>query len=102
VSYGPGELDALTPTYAANMQESQGSEWSAPRQNGHAAGVDDCWVMNSRGDCVRKRLMLPVGQPGTVAIALRSVAGRRRWLKLGTGSPQDWRLHFLTAEGGTC
>jgi len=32
-----------------------------------------------------KRLMLPVGQPGAVAIALRGVAGRLRWSKLG-----DW------------
>ena len=86
MSYGPGKPDALTPTCAATVQKSQGSEWSASRQTGHAAGVADCWAMNSRGDCMRKRLMLPVGQPGAVAIALRDVAGRRRWSKLG-----DWR-----------
>ena len=85
MSYDPGELDALTPTYAAIIQKSQGSEWSAPRQTGHGAGVADCWAMNSRSDCMRKRLMLPVGHPGAVAIALRGVAGRRCWSKLG-----DW------------
>jgi hypothetical protein len=30
--------------------------WSAPRQTGHAAGVDDCWAMNSRGESMRKPL----------------------------------------------
>ena len=83
VSYGFCELDRLVPAYAITIHKSQGSEYPAVvipvliqhypmlRRNLLYTGL-------TRG----KRLVVLVGQRKAVAIAVRSVSGRRRWSKL--------------------
>jgi exodeoxyribonuclease V alpha subunit len=83
VTYGFGELDTLVPAYAATIHKSQGSEYPAvviPVLTQH-------YVMLQRnllytGVTRGKRLVVLVGQQKAVAIAVRSVSGRRRWSKL--------------------
>ena len=83
VVYGFGELDALVPAYAATIHKSQGSEYPAvviPLLTQH-------YVMLQRnllytGVTRGKRLVVLVGQRKAVAIAVRSVTGRRRWSRL--------------------
>ena len=83
VVYGFGELDMLVPAYAATIHKSQGSEYPAvviPILTQH-------YVMLQRnllytGITRGKRLVVLVGQPRAVAIAVRNVSGRRRWSKL--------------------
>ena len=83
VSYGFGELDALVPAYAITIHKSQGSEYPAvviPLMTQH-------YVMLQRnllytGVTRGKRLVVLVGQRRAVAIAVKAVAGRRRWSKL--------------------
>ena len=91
VAYGFGELDALVPAYAATIHKSQGSEYPAvviPVLTQHYAMLrrNLLYTGVTRG----KRLVVLVGQKKAVAIAVRNVAGRRRWSKLGewlAGSP---------------
>nr|WP_207191683.1 ATP-dependent RecD-like DNA helicase [Paracraurococcus ruber] len=83
VSYGLGELDALAPAYAVTIHKSQGSEYPAvviPVLTQHYAMLQRNLLYTgvTRG----KRLVVLVGQPRAVAIAVRGVAGRRRWSKL--------------------
>ncbi len=83
VRYGFGELDALVPAYATTIHKSQGSEYPAvviPIVTQH-------YVMLQRnllytGITRGRQLVVLVGQPGAVAIAVRTVSGRRRWSKL--------------------
>ncbi len=83
VSYGFGELDALVPAYATTIHKSQGSEYPAvvlPLLTEH-------YIMLQRnllytGLTRGRRLVVLVGQPKAVAIAVRTVSGRRRWSKL--------------------
>ena len=83
VAYGFGELDALVPAYAITIHKSQGSEYPAvviPLMTQH-------YVMLQRnllytGVTRGKRLVVLVGQRRAVAIAVKAVAGRRRWSKL--------------------
>jgi exodeoxyribonuclease V alpha subunit len=92
VTYGFGELDALVPAYAATIHKSQGSEYPAvviPVMTQHYTMLQRNLLYTgvTRG----KRLVVLVGQKKAVAIAVRSVSGRRRWSKL-----REW-LHSATA-----
>jgi len=83
VAYGFGELDALAPAYAVTIHKSQGSEYPAvviPVLTQHYAMLQRNLLYTgiTRG----KRLVVLVGQRKAVAIAVRGVAGRRRWSKL--------------------
>ena len=84
VAYGFGELDTLVPAYAATIHKSQGSEYPAvviPVMTQHYTMLQRNLLYTgvTRG----KRLVVLVGQKKAVAIAVRSVSGRRRWSKLG-------------------
>ena len=83
VVYGFGELDTLVPAYAATIHKSQGSEYPAVvipvmTQHYHMLQRNLLYTGVTRG----KRLVVLVGQKKAVAIAVRSVLGRRRWSKL--------------------
>jgi exodeoxyribonuclease V alpha subunit len=83
VVYGFGELDTLVPAYAATIHKSQGSEYPAvviPVMTQHYTMLQRNLLYTgvTRG----KRLVVLVGQKKAVAIAVRSVTGRRRWSKL--------------------
>ena len=86
--YGFGELDALAPAYATTIHKSQGSEYPAvviPVLTQH-------YVMLRRnllytGVTRGRRLVVLVGQRRALAIAVRTVTGRRRWSKLA-----EWLL----------
>jgi exodeoxyribonuclease V alpha subunit len=83
VTYGFGELDTLVPAYAATIHKSQGSEYPAvviPVLTQHYPMLQRNLLYTgvTRG----KRLVVLVGQKKAVAIAVRNVAGRRRWSKL--------------------
>src|SRR5215470_1026326 len=78
-----GELDMLMPAYAVTIHKSQGSEYPAviiPMLTQHYAMLQRNLLYTgvTRG----KRLVVLVGQKKAVAIAVRNVAGRRRWSKL--------------------
>jgi len=84
VSYGFGELDALAPAYATTIHKSQGSEYPAvviPVLTQHYTMLQRNLLYTgvTRG----KRLVVLVGQAKAIGIAVRSLAGRRRWSKLG-------------------
>jgi exodeoxyribonuclease V alpha subunit len=88
VTYGFGELDDLVPAYAATIHKSQGSEYPAvviPVMTQHYNMLQRNLLYTgvTRG----KRLVVLVGQPKAVAIAVKNVSGRRRWSKLG-----EWML----------
>jgi exodeoxyribonuclease V alpha subunit len=83
VVYGFGELDTLVPAYAATIHKSQGSEYPAvviPVMTQHYTMLQRNLLYTgvTRG----KRLVVLVGQKKAIAIAARSVSGRRRWSKL--------------------
>src|SRR5260221_8235618 len=83
VTYGFGELDALVPAYATTIHKSQGSEYPAviiPVMTQHYTMLQRNLLYTgvTRG----KRLVVLVGQKKAIAIAVRSVSGRRRWSKL--------------------
>jgi exodeoxyribonuclease V alpha subunit len=83
VTYGFGELDALVPAYAVTIHKSQGSEYPAvviPVTTQHFPMLQRNLLYTSvtRG----KRLVVLVGQPKAVAIAVKNASGRRRWSKL--------------------
>jgi exodeoxyribonuclease V alpha subunit len=98
VTYGFGELDALVPAYAATIHKSQGSEYPAvviPVMTQHYAMLQRNLLYTgvTRG----KRLVVLVGQKKAVAIAVRSVSGRRRWSKL-----REWLQSAAQGESGYC
>jgi exodeoxyribonuclease V alpha subunit len=83
VTYQLGELDTLVPAYAATIHKSQGSEYPAvviPVMTQHYAMLQRNLLYTgvTRG----KKLVVLVGQPRAIAIAVRNAAGRRRWSKL--------------------
>src|SRR6202035_1227072 len=83
VTYGFGELDMLVPAYAASIHKSQGSEYPAvviPVMTQHYAMLQRNLLYT--GVTLGKRLVVLVGQKKAVAIAVRNIAGRRRWSKL--------------------
>jgi exodeoxyribonuclease V alpha subunit len=84
VAYGFGELDTLVHAYAATIHKAQGSEYPAvviPVMTQHFPMLQRNLLYTgvTRG----KRLVVLVGQPKAVAIAVRNVSGRRRGSKLG-------------------
>ena len=83
VAYGFGELDTLVPAYAATIHKSQGSEYPAvviPVLTQHYAMLQRNLLYTgvTRG----KKLVVLVGQPKAVAMAVKNTSGRRRWSKL--------------------
>lgn len=83
VTYGFGELDTLVPAYAVTIHKSQGSEYPAvviPVMTQHYTMLQRNLLYTgvTRG----KKLVVLVGQKKAVAIAVRSISGRRRWSKL--------------------
>jgi exodeoxyribonuclease V alpha subunit len=90
----------LVPAYAATIHKSQGSEYPAvviPVMTQHYTMLQRNLLYTgvTRG----KRLVVLVGQKKAVAIAVRSVSGRRRWSKL-----REW-LQSATAgkhQGTRC
>jgi len=99
VTYGFGDLDALAPAYAVTIHKSQGSEYPAvviPMLTQHYTMLQRNLLYTgiTRG----RRLVVLVGQPKAVAIAVRDVSGRQRWSKLrewlGTASGVARRFPF--------
>ncbi|WP_299844181.1 ATP-dependent RecD-like DNA helicase [uncultured Jannaschia sp.] len=83
VTYGFGELDTLVPAYATTIHKSQGSEYPVvviPILTQHYAMLQRNLLYTgvTRG----KKLVVLVGQPKAVAIAVKNVSSRRRWSKL--------------------
>jgi exodeoxyribonuclease V alpha subunit len=83
ITYEFGELDTLVPAYAATIHKSQGSEYSAvviPVMTQHYAMLQRNLIYTAvtRG----KKLVILVGQPKAIAIAVKNVSGRQRWTKL--------------------
>jgi exodeoxyribonuclease V alpha subunit len=77
-------IEVSSPAYAATIHKSQGSEYPAvviPVMTQHYTMLQRNLLYTgvTRG----KRLVVLVGQNKAVAIAVRSVSGRRRWSKLG-------------------
>jgi exodeoxyribonuclease V alpha subunit len=78
-----GELDSIVLEYAATIHKAQGSEYPAvviPVMTQHYAMLQRnlLYTRVTRG----KRLVVLVGQKKAVAIAVKNIAGRRRWSKL--------------------
>jgi exodeoxyribonuclease V alpha subunit len=96
VTYGFGDLDTLVPAYAATIHKSQGSEYPAvviPVTTQHYTMLQRNLLYTgvTRG----KKLVVLVGQKKAVAIAVRSVSGRRRWSKL-----REWLKSSATMNVG--
>ncbi len=78
------ELDELVPAYATTVHKAQGSEYPAvviPLVTQHYSMLRRNLVYTAvtRG----KRLVVVVGQPKALAIAVRGARAGRRWSKLG-------------------
>ncbi|WP_299654950.1 ATP-dependent RecD-like DNA helicase [uncultured Jannaschia sp.] len=91
VTFGFGELDTLVPAYATTIHKSQGSEYPAvviPILTQHYAMLQRNLLYTgvTRG----KKLVVLVGQPKAVAIAVKNVSSQRRWSKL-----DEWLTVFL-------
>jgi exodeoxyribonuclease V alpha subunit len=84
VIYGFGEVDTLVPVYAATIHKSQGSEYPAvviPVMTQHHAMLQRN-LLYTHGVTRGKKLVVLVSQKKAIAIAVRSISGRRRWSKL--------------------
>ena len=84
VVYDIGELYAVVPAYATTVHKTQGSEYPAvviPPVTQHRGMLRRNLVYTAvtRG----KRLVVVVGQPTALAIAVKGARARRRWSKLG-------------------
>ncbi len=84
VAYDVGELDELVPACATTVHKAQGSEYPAvvvPLVTQHWSMLRRNLVYTAvtRG----KRLVVVVGQPKALAVAVRGTQTRRRWSKLG-------------------
>ena len=92
-AYGFGELDTLMPAYATTIHKSQGSEYPAvviPILTQHYAMLQRNLLYTgvTRG----RRLVVLVGQPKAVAIAVRNISIRGRWSKL-----DEWLMDLFQA-----
>jgi exodeoxyribonuclease V alpha subunit len=86
VAYDFGELDEVVQAYATTAHKAQGSEYPAvviPIVTQHYAMLRRNLVYTAvtRG----KRLVVVVGQPKALALAVKGAQTRRRWAKL-----KDW------------
>ena len=77
-------LRFLFAAYAATIHKSQGSEYPAvviPVMTQHYPMLQRNLIYTgvTRG----KKLVVLVGQPKALAIAVKNVSGRKRWTKLG-------------------
>jgi exodeoxyribonuclease V alpha subunit len=95
VVYAFGELDTLVPAYATTIHKSQGSEYPAvviPMVTQHYAMLQRNLLYTgvTRG----KRLVVLVGQPKAIAIAVKNASGRVRWSKL-----REWLQGAPTPSG---
>jgi exodeoxyribonuclease V alpha subunit len=96
-TYAFGELDELTLCYATTIHKSQGSEYPVvviPVSTQHYTMLRRNLIYTgvTRG----KKLVVLVGQPKAVAIAVKNVSGRRRWTKLWeclAGSDHAGQIH---------
>ena len=84
VTYDAGELDRLVLGYATTIHKAQGSEYPAvviPVTTQHYPMLQRHLLYTgiTRG----RQLVVVVGQRKALAIAVRTVTGRRRWSKLG-------------------
>ncbi len=78
-----GELDSLVPAYAVTIHKSQGSEYPAiiiPVMTQHYTMLQRNLLYTgvTRG----KKLVVLVGQPKAIAIAVKNQSGRKRWTRL--------------------
>ena len=102
IAYGFGELDRLVPAYAATIHKSQGSEYPAiviPLLTQHYPMLQRNLLYTgvTRG----KRLVVLVGQKKAIVIAVRNVAGRRRWSKLRDWLMlNQWRMRIMEPSNG--
>ncbi|SEP95203.1 exodeoxyribonuclease V alpha subunit [Ectothiorhodospira magna] len=83
VVYGFGELDGLVPGYAVTIHKSQGSEYPAvviPVLTQHYPMLlrNLLYTGVTRG----RRLVVLVGQPKAVAMAVRNASSRKRGTRL--------------------
>src|SRR4029453_4745253 len=83
VTYGFGDTEPRAPTFPPTIHKSQGSEYPAVvilvmTQHYTMLQRNLLYTGVTRG----KRLVVLVGQMKAVAIAVRSISGRRRWSKL--------------------
>ncbi|MBB5696445.1 SF1B family DNA helicase RecD2 [Muricoccus pecuniae] len=97
VAYGFGELDELVLAYATTIHKAQGSEYPAvviPLTTQHYAMLarNLLYTGVTRG----KRLVVLVGQPRALAIAVKNRNTRRRWSKL-----REWIVLGSTSSGAT-
>jgi exodeoxyribonuclease V alpha subunit len=84
VVYDFADLDAIVPAYATTIHKAQGSEYPAvviPVTMQHYLMLKRnlLYTAVTRG----KRLVILVGQPKALAMAVRTQASDRRWSKLG-------------------
>ena len=91
VSYPKLMLDTLVPAYAMSIHKSQGSEYPAvviPVTTQHYTLLQRNLIYTAitRG----KRLVILVGQPRALAMAVKNVSGHRRWSKL-----DEWLANTL-------
>src|SRR5438046_374216 len=96
VVYGFGELDQLVLAYATTIHKSQGSEYPAvviPLSTQHYLMLQRNLVYTgvTRG----KKLVVLVGQPKALAIAVKGARERRRWSKR-----RDWLTTATSAPAG--
>jgi exodeoxyribonuclease V alpha subunit len=83
VAYDVGELDEVVPAYATTVHKAQGSEYPAvviPLVTQHYAMLRRNLVYTAvtRG----QRLVVIVGQPKALGVAVKGAQTRRRWSKL--------------------
>ena len=103
VAYDYGELDEVVPAYATTVHKAEGSEYPAvviPLVTQHYTMLRRNLVYTAvtRG----RQLVVIVGQPRAMGIAVKGAQTRRRWSKLRDwlgGAPEPARQ--LTPETAT-
>ncbi len=83
VEYDALDLDEISPAYAVTVHKSQGSEYPAVvsvvvRQHAVLLDRNLLYTAITRG----RSMVVLVGQPEAISMAVRNVRGRRRWTRL--------------------